>query len=163
VYEQGDPLSIWTLTLPEGGGGAERQQLLGGAGAAYHAPVVSPDGRWIAYVSTESGAPQVSVRAFPILGGRVTVSVDGGDQPRWSRDGRELFFLSPRNQVMVSEVRSSATTFNAGPAHELLAAAEPFDVDPNGQRFLILTSRQPEQLYLVTNWFQDVKRLVEAR
>ena len=58
------------------------------------APVVSPDGLWMAYVSNESGRAEVHVRAFPGMEGRTQVSLEGGTEPLWSRDGRELFYRS---------------------------------------------------------------------
>ena len=60
----------------------------------------SPNGRWIAYVSDESGMPQVYVQSFPTLTGHWQVSPDGGTQPRWRRDGKELFYLAPDRKLM---------------------------------------------------------------
>ena len=73
-------------------------------------PAVSPDGRWLAYTSNESGANEVYVRPFPATtGGRWQVSNGGGIQPRWSPDGRELFFLDGASRLVAAEIRRSTT------------------------------------------------------
>jgi serine/threonine-protein kinase len=158
LYERGDPLNIWTLTLAANGAIGERRLLLGGANVAYQHPALSPDGRWIAYASTESGSRQINVRAFPGLDGRVAVSTRGGEHPRWTRDGKELLYLSPDDQIMVADVESTRAGFAASAPRVLLASAGAFDVDPTGQRFLVVIQKQPEQLQLVTNWFADIRR-----
>jgi dipeptidyl aminopeptidase/acylaminoacyl peptidase len=69
----------------------------------------SPDGKWIAYVSDESGSPQVYVQSFPTLTGKWPVSSGGGSQPRWRHDGKELFYLAPDRKLMVVNVRAGQT------------------------------------------------------
>ncbi|MCA1660594.1 MAG: hypothetical protein LC642_08695, partial [Verrucomicrobiaceae bacterium] len=69
----------------------------------------SPDGKWIAYSSDESGAPEVYVQTFPASGGRWRVSTDGGRQPRWRRDGRELFYITADGKLMAVDVKLGAT------------------------------------------------------
>src|SRR5439155_26117796 len=66
---------------------------------------VSPDGRWIAYVSDESGAWEVYIQSFPVPGGRRTISVGGGTEPQWRRDGKELFYLAADHMLMAVDVR----------------------------------------------------------
>src|SRR5258708_1455994 len=106
-------------------------------------PEISPDGRWMAYSSDETGRFEVYVRPFPDA--RVAkhqVSVAGGMRPRWSRDGRELFFVDDRIDL-ISVPMSGGAAFSAGaPTH--LFNAEPyvpgsrmFDVSPDGKRFLM--------------------------
>jgi hypothetical protein len=76
-------------------------------------PSFSPDGRWLAYDSDESGAFQIYVRAFPDKGGKWQVSNTGGEFPEWSRDGRELFFRSLDNQIMVASYSVKGDSFVA--------------------------------------------------
>ena len=75
---------------------------------------LSPDGRWIAYVSDESGREQVYVQSFPEHGGKWQISNGGGEQPLWRRDGRELFYLSGDRKLMAVEVKGDANKFEAG-------------------------------------------------
>ena len=69
-------------------------------------PQFSPDGRWMAYVSDESGSRQVYVQSFPTLGGQRQISAEGGAQPRWRRDGKELFYLAADRKLMAVTVKS---------------------------------------------------------
>jgi Tol biopolymer transport system component len=131
----------------------------------------SPDGQWVAYTSDESGHDEVYVRPFPGPGSRTAVSVGGGSDPRWRRDGRELFY---RNGDMVM---SSETT--VGPR---LSAASPrpvarvnriasgfgldYDVAADGRRIVGLIERGvpttlPE-LHVVLNWFTDLNQKMSA-
>jgi Tol biopolymer transport system component len=105
-----------------------------------HSARVSPDGRWVAYVSDESGQPEVYVARFPEMQGTVRVSNSGGARPSWRRDGSELFYLAPGGRLMAVPVRLSAATLSPGPPVELLRAAfyaDAYTVHPSGQRFLI--------------------------
>ena len=137
-------------------------------------PNLSPDGRWLAYTSTESGQRQVFVRPFPNVDDeRWQVSRDGGASPVWGPDGRELFYHTNDGVLMAVE-NDTDPTFNPGTPVRLfdglyLFGAYPymFDVSPNGERFL--TIRAPEsadstqsQLILVQNWFEELTRLVPA-
>ena len=92
--------------------GERRSELLLATEFQETAPAISPDGGWIAYSSTESGEEQVYVQRFPDLGERVTVSTDGGWQPVWSPDGRELFYRGPPGMVVVPV--ETNPTFRAG-------------------------------------------------
>jgi len=70
---------------------------------------ISPDGHWLAYVSDESGQPEVYVQSFPVTGrGKWQISTQGGDQPNWSSRGRELFFLSPEQKLMSVDIKPGA-------------------------------------------------------
>jgi serine/threonine protein kinase len=160
LYLAGEPRGIWMLRTPEGGGRGAPQRLLTDTTIRYVDPDLSPNGRWLAYVSAESGLPQVYVQAFPGLGDKVTISKDGGIQPRWSPDGRELFYLAANDEaLMVVDVQTNAG-FRASPPRVLLPSAGPFDVDPTGERFLVLTSEKPGELHLVTNWFRELREKV---
>jgi serine/threonine-protein kinase len=133
-------------------------------------PDISPDGRWIAYESNESGALEVYVRPFPnIDDGRWQISSGGGRQARWSRDGRELFFLSADTALMSAAI-AARPDFSVAPAVELFdargydfAADEvSYDVAPDG-RFLLLKNASiamGARITLMSNWFEELKRLV---
>ncbi len=130
-------------------------------------PEISPDGRFIAYASNVSGRCEVYVQPFPgPEGARHQVSLAGGQSPRWSRDGRELFFVTetrPR-RLLAAEIRI-APQFAAGRPKELFSAdvelpgaSAAFDVSLDGRRFLVLrdveTSDHPvTELKVVLNGF----------
>jgi Tol biopolymer transport system component len=122
----------------------------------------SPDPRWLAYASDESGRFEVYVRAFPGPGGKWQVSNAGGGYPVWSRDGKELFYLTLDNKIASVRVASSGATFSAAPPVLLFAAhpaaypgPAPFDVSPDGKRFLV-NSLPADQgsppLEVIANW-----------
>jgi Tol biopolymer transport system component len=103
----------------------------------------SPDGRWVAYVSRESGADEVYARTFPGPGGQLQISTGGGVQPRWSRDGRELFYLEPSGMLMSVSLSTAAGGLVPGMPKPLfqtrmlgLANDTEYDVAPDG-RFLV--------------------------
>jgi Tol biopolymer transport system component len=132
---------------------------------------VSPDGRFIAYESTKSGDAEIYVRPFPDDGtDEWVVSREGGEAPRWSEDGRELFFLSLDGSVMLARVDSVEPFEIVAP--ELLLDLDidsrygrPYDSSPDGQRFLVrrfLDSRgvsEETTLVVVENWFEELSRL----
>jgi eukaryotic-like serine/threonine-protein kinase len=134
---------------------------------------VSPDGRWIAYSSDESGRQEVYVRSFPdSTRQRTTISSAGGKQPQWSRDGRELFYLSHTGAMMAVRMSETpAVSFgqpvelfpDAGYGH--LVGARSYDLAGDG-RFLMTKTRTPSgtppalSLEVVHNWFGELKRLV---
>ena len=89
----------------------------------------SPDGRWIAYVSEETGRPEVYVRSFPTAANKFAVSAGGGAEPRWRRDGRELFFMAPDRSVMSVPLRVAAT-FESGVPQRLFQARVATYADP---------------------------------
>ena len=106
----------------------------------------SPDVKWIAYVSSESGTPQVYVQSFPASGTKYQISSGGGYQPRWRSDGKELFFISAGWEMMAVEVSTSKDgVFQAGVPRKLFQAnpisitahRNSWDMTPDGQRFLI--------------------------
>lgn len=115
---------------------------------------LSPDGRWLAYGSNESGSNEIIVRSFPASGDRRQVSVGGGTQPAWRGDGRELFYISPDGRVMAVDIRTEPR-FEAGTPRALfqtrilplVEARNNYDVTADGQRFLV-NSRRPEDASL---------------
>src|SRR6185436_6091216 len=76
-------------------------------------PQLSPDGRWLVYLSDESGAPEVYVRSFPGAGGRVRISADGGTEPRWAREGNRIFYRTGR-RLMAADVRIAGQVQGVG-------------------------------------------------
>jgi hypothetical protein len=131
-------------------------------------PHFSPDGRWIAYNSNESGQIDVYVQAFPGPGQKVRVSTDGGGAPRWRADGRELFYLKPDGMLMAASV-NVGTTFEAGipkplfqtPIADVQLGLDQYDVTADGQRFLVLqptdrTNQTP--ITVVVNWTSGLTR-----
>ena len=148
---------------------------------------ISPDGRWLAYESNESGQREVYVRPFPnVNGGRWQVSSGGGTRPLWARNGQELFYMAiagTEAAVMSVRVERGATWTAAAPA-KLFAGrffsvdgaggtgiGRTYDVSPDGRRFLMLkdsatgnSSDVPSARFVVVqNWFEELKRLVPAK
>jgi serine/threonine protein kinase/Tol biopolymer transport system component len=134
-------------------------------------PMVSPDGRWLAYRSNESGRFDVFVRPFPEVnaGGKWQVSTDGGMDPLWSPDGKELFYRSG-NAVMAVSVETSPS-FRLGTPKKLFEGSySGWDIRPDGRRFLLVkeaestgkgfTQRGPRKINIVLNWTEELKQRV---
>jgi len=129
----------------------------------------SPDGKWLAYASDESGLFEVYVRPFPAPGGKWQVSTSGGTQPQWRRDGRELFYLAEDGGLMGVDVKADST-FEAGAPRPLFHARFPtasapfartFSVTSDGQRFLVTRLMEEDKaipITVVLNWTADLKR-----
>ena len=130
----------------------------------------SPDGRWVAYASNESGKWEIYVSSFPGPGGNWKVSSAGGSEPRWRRDGEELFYLAPDGTLMALDVKEGAA-FEAEAARPLFqtrrrehtSAADLFsyDVSADGRRFLVNTDVgevAAPSLTLVVNWTAGLKK-----
>jgi len=124
----------------------------------------SPNGKWLAYVSDESGRKEVYIVPFPKRSGRWQVSMEGGAHPRWRRDGKELFYLSRTNKLMAVKVQENDDTLAIGSSQTLFQTNPPssnyagwiYDVTPDGKKFIVVT-RQPappgtEPITLVVNW-----------
>jgi eukaryotic-like serine/threonine-protein kinase len=134
-------------------------------------PAVSPDGHWLAYTSIESGTNEVYVRPFPATtGGRWQVSNGGGLEPRWSSNGRELFYLDAVPRLIAAQVRSGPTfevtelrpLFDAS-AYTVDVFHQSYDVLPGGRGFVFLRPRQAGRAAAAVtvveaeNWFADVR------
>jgi Tol biopolymer transport system component len=135
---------------------------------------VSPDGRWLAYQSNESGRYEVYVVPFPDVGsgGRWQVTTEGGTRPTWSPHGNELFYVADPGRMMVVTVESG-TTFSHGSPRMLFEdrfnttlLSRHYDVSPDGERFLIIGDDRPTtgeavpQPVLARNWFQELTERV---
>jgi hypothetical protein len=131
----------------------------------------SPDGKLVAYASNESGTWQVYVQSFSASGGKWQVSTNGGAQPQWRRDGKELFYLSSDRKLMAVEVKGNGPTFDAGAPKELFelrlqigglpGQTNYYVADDDGQRFLVASApeeRLSTTTKVVLNWTADVKR-----
>ncbi len=172
AYYRTDPrtqLDIWTLSLAaDRPGSAEGRKPVPFLHADFNESQgqFSPDGRWIAYVSDESGSQQVYVQSFPTLGGQRQISREGGTQPRWRRDGKELFYLAPDRKLMAVTVKTAAA-FEADAPRPLFQTAlnvnelrQTYAVSADGQRFLLNTSLEagPAPMTVVLNWPARLKQ-----
>ena len=139
------------------------------------APTLSPDGRWLAYVGTESGQNEIYLRPFPDVNrSKIQVSIAGGVEPRWSGDGQTLFYRSAADELTsVSMVRRGDAIVPGAPrALFSTAAFQPlnqysatYDVVPDGRRFLMLRrvradAAEEEQLIVVENFLEHLKRIM---
>jgi len=113
----------------------------------------SPDGRWVAYHSNQSGRTEVYVASFPSAGAIQQVSVDGGTEPHWRQDGKELFFLAG-DAVMSASVSPEEGRLRFGVPQSLFAAKPyRYDVLPGGSRFIFpMVQESPASLTAVVNW-----------
>jgi hypothetical protein len=131
--------------------------------------VLSPDGRWLSFVTDESGVPEVYVQPFPGPGAKIPISTAGGLQPMWSRNGRELFF---RQREWLMAVDVATDPFRAGAAKRLFefdpnaynldTNFADYDVGPDG-RFLAIRNDRPtvDELEVVLNWTEELRRALK--
>ena len=128
-------------------------------------PSFSPDGEWLAYVSNESGRNEVYVQPFPGPGAKWPISTDGGTEPVWSPDGRELFYRRG-DQLVAVGVQTKPDFVAATPrllfegAYEVVEGARNYDVAPDGKRFVMVrtdSTDAPQSFYVVSNWFNELK------
>jgi Tol biopolymer transport system component len=114
----------------------------------------SPDGRWVAYQSNETGRAEIFVQPFPGPGPRRQVSIDGGFNPEWRGDGRELFFVSPDERIMSVPVSTTGTTVQFAAPVALFAKPEgPYTVTSDGMRFLVgMVSADASPITILLNW-----------
>jgi dipeptidyl aminopeptidase/acylaminoacyl peptidase len=154
---------LWILPLDRG----QPRAFLESAASKIRAKF-SPDGRWVAYESTESGRAEVYVVPFPKPESKALVSVAGGTQPRWSRNGKEIFYVDPERRLMAAAVNGSGESFTVGAVTPLFAIDTPtlgrygYDVSPDGQRFIVNAVREqaagPAPVMVVTNWTSALKK-----
>lgn len=155
---QGPEGDLWVLPL---GGEREAYRLIQTPGVETHARL-SPDGRWLAFSSTDANETRVYVTTFPEPTERWLVSPAGGSDPQWRRDGRELYYIAPDDTLMAVEV-GTEPTFVVGAATELFDArfdqrsrafGSAYAPAANGERFLVAETSEPAEPYLVVtqNW-----------
>jgi len=128
----------------------------------------SPDGRWLAYVSEETGKDEIFVVPFPSLSSKFQVSTAGGEQVVWRGDGKEIFYVSPDRKIMAVSVEAVGDNFKATQPHELFTAQlvkvhhtmREFDVTRDGQRFLanIRAGQNSEPITIYANWESELKK-----
>ena len=172
-------LLIYQTTHPQTGGDIWALPL---AGKSEQSPVVdtaadeqygtlSPDGRWLAYISNETGAYEVYVQSFPSTGFKRQVSTQGGFEPQWRRDGKELFYMAPNQTLMAVGVKSNPTTLEVITTEalfatrikwmEIQAVAHHYAAAPDGQRFLISSVTDEARsvpVTIVLNWSAALKK-----
>jgi hypothetical protein len=136
-------------------------------------PAFSPDGRWLAYASNESGSFEVYVRSFPGPGGKWQISTGGGGYPKWSRNGKELFYRTPDSKIMVVNYIASGDSFRAdkpqlwspGQFTDLVGIYN-FDLHADGKRFGVLKAPGAEKapavnkVSFIFNFFDEILRKV---
>jgi serine/threonine-protein kinase len=164
---------IWLLSI-----GDRKTRALIHTAANEMTPEFSPDGRWLAYVSSESGRHEVYVQPYPGPGERHLISTNGGWQPAWSGSGRELFYVQGGAiagggvTTLMSVKIATAPAFQAGTPEALfespdlrIAWGRSYDVASDGQRFLLTlnneatTNLAPVQMIFVQHWFEELKRI----
>ncbi len=158
LYQDVSPVTNTDLMLLPAEGGKPRK-LLATRFNEMHG-TVSPDGRYLAYVTDDSGQPEVYVRSFPKLGAARRVSVNGGLWPRWARDGRELYFME-RGRLMAVTVRTSGELEAGSPTvlFQPSAGLVDYDVAADG-RFLVNFGKagfNAARLNVVMNWEAGLK------
>ncbi len=160
------PTGLWLVRLPDGG---EPRTFARAAGVQWY-PAFSPDSRWVAYVSSESGTNEVYVRPADGSAAKWQVSVGGGREPLWSPSGDRLFYRVDMKMVAVGVDARATPTFGKpqvlfeGPYEHSPIGSRNYDVSRDGQRFVMLApaTEAAAPLNIVTNWFEEVKRGTSA-
>ncbi len=165
VYLQVDPESgrdLWRLSVEDG----HAESLALNTAFDDYAGQVSPNGRWIAYASNQSGRQEVIVAGFPTGPPRPTISVTGGSHPEWRADGEELYYISQDDELMAVDVAVTETGFEAGTPRRLFSVRGRIDTSSrgeidiyapasDGQRFLFLLRTENlvvPPLRVIVNW-----------
>ena len=133
-------------------------------------PAFSPNGQWLAYVSNESGRNEIYVQPYPGPGGKWAISNEGGTEPVWSPDGRELFYR--RGDQVIAVAVQDGPEFTVGTSrvlfegpYEVVEGARNYDIMPDGKRFVMVRSDMgdvPERFHVVSNWFQELQARAAA-
>ena len=145
-------------------------------------PKMSPDGKWFAYTSNESGDSEIYVRPFPEVDTeKQQISNGGGSCPLWSPDGRELFYLSTANDVMAVPVKTEPSLslgkpeclFRSMNVARDFGKGNPWDIHPKDKRFLMMkevvlpdkpaAAEAPQKINIVVNWFDELKQRVPVK
>jgi len=173
VYEPAAFHNLWLLPmLPERPGGERKPLPFFPTSAVVSHGQFSLDGRWMAYVSNETQRFEIYASPFPGPGSKRQISIAGGIQPRWRRDGKEIFFRAPDDQLMAAQVTLTGNTLEVGFVHSLFALAHDtafgpphytYDVSADGQRVLAVappeqTTTPSQPLTVVQNWTAALKK-----
>jgi Tol biopolymer transport system component len=174
---------LWTVPLESDGAGvrAGKPEVFLQTPAGERSPALSPDGRWLAYSSDESGTEQVYVRAFPDKGGKWQVSNNGGTYPMWSRKENELFFETTDRQIMATAYTLKGDSFvsdkprmwserklaGINNGNGFAIGAGNVDIAPDGKRMMALLpaaaqEAQQNEIVLLENFFDELRRRVPA-
>jgi hypothetical protein len=156
--------ALGLVLLPADGSDATVLQTKSSVSGSYD---LSPDGKWLAYSSTESGMPQIYVQPFPSLDGKWQVSVESGMKPSWSGDGERLFYRSNEGMMVVDV--DTDDSFVTSPPRKLFddnyvmdPMAHSYDPSPTEDRFLMIKApengAQPNTLVITQNWADEVAR-----
>jgi WD40 repeat protein len=168
-------VDLWALPDANGPAGQERKPIPYLVTAFNEEQAkFSPDGKWVAYSSDESGTFEVYVRPFPASAeGKWLVSTGGGREVRWRPDGKELFYVAPGGMLMAAEVHTSGSVFEVGVPRTLFhpqilggagggtSVAWRYDISKDGQRFLINSATEKSAsipITVTTNWTSDFKK-----
>ena len=154
--------------LPTGGNAAPIS-VLESTGANFGYARVSPDGKWIAYRSDESGTDEIYVSSFSNVAGKLQVSVAGGSMPSWRGDAKELYYLTPDNKLVAAEMKEANGSLRVVATKTLFQTAaaptrtggSPYDVTPDGKQFLVDTQSSDQTsavLNVVLNWMAEMKK-----
>jgi serine/threonine protein kinase/Tol biopolymer transport system component len=172
LYEQDNAKGLgdlWVLPLFDD----KKPRLVLGEPFSEQQGKFSPDEKWIAYVSNETGVAEVYAQSFPPSGGKWQLSSGGGVTPRWRRDGKELFYLAPDRKIMSVDVGTNGTALDHTPPKALFettvdavntVATNRYDVSADGQRFLVapVDEARSERITIVVNWSQALKRIAQS-
>ena len=128
------------------------------------AAVVSPDGRWLAYVSNYSGPDEVYVTSFPKAGARVKISNSGGHSPSWSPDGKTLYYVEGMKMIAAAletdaAVRVVERTVLFDDEYVQYRWSRQYDITPDGKRFIMIKNPPPGNVEVITNWFAELEQL----
>jgi serine/threonine-protein kinase len=172
----GDRWDLWTMPVETQGGQlqAGKPEIFLQTSSSAITPAFSPDGRWIAYQSWESGVGEIYVQAFPNKGAKHVVSNSGGFCPVWSGNGRELFYRTNDQRIMVVTYSVKGDSFAADKPRlwtdkrlANIMAIRNFDITPDGKRFVVLMPaegdeerRAQNQVTFLLNFFDELRRRV---
>ena len=183
LFESGNPftaMDVWRASFegtPDDPHLGTLEPLLRARG--FPMPAFSPDGRWLAYASEESGKREIYVQPFPGPGGKVPISTDGGGFPQWSSNGRELFFLSPDRRIMVVDYTIKGNSFTPGvprlwSKQQILLKSgggpfQPYALAADGNRFAVMLysdgttePKSPLRLTFLLNFGDELRRRVAS-
>lgn len=183
VMETPDPYTQADLSMMSMEGNYERKLLLQQEEYVETQAKLSPDGKWMAYVSNESGQSEIYVRSFPDMErGRWQLSISGGVSPLWAPNGRELFYFSEDDASVMAVAVETDTVFRAGTPKKLFSRSPysgggatpgtPWDIHPDGKRFLMMklpgaqgdgdTAAVPGTINVFLNWLEELKQRAPA-